>query len=89
VYHGKAPLPLGPMTNFDEQDIFERIFARLDSIKETTTETKTLMTTLVGQDGRIPKLEEDVNSLNQFKWKITGIGAVLWAAVEFLLHGKH
>ena len=73
----------------DLDAILGKLSDKLDRIGETTTETKTLMQTLIDPEGgRIPKLEEDVRNLDQFKWKTAGAGAAIWALVEFFLHGK-
>ena len=78
------------MPDLDLHDILSKLDDKLDSIQISTTETKTLMTTLIAPpDGRIPKLERDVQSLNETKWKVLGAGGVLWAIVEYVMHGRH
>jgi hypothetical protein len=64
----------------------ERIFNKLDEIGTTTTETKTKVETLIGPEGRVPKLESNVRELDQFKWKVTAVGGAAWALIELAAH---
>lgn len=63
-----------------------------DHVIDTLARLDTKMDTLVGPDGRIPKLETDVESLKKARWTIGGIVTTVSVlggeAVRLLFHHK-